>query len=183
MKNKIISYAIIFIVMMTAINVDFTKLNTNEIESNNIVITEQIIENEENLEKIEEPTEKEVVPEPVATEKPVNPKPQVTSRGNLTVNGKTNLGTYTLTAYCACAKCCGKTDGITASGKKAVSGHTVAAPSNFPFGTKLEINGKIYTVEDRGGAIQGKRLDIYFNSHQEALNFGRKTAVVYKLSN
>ena len=183
MKNKIISYAIIFIVMMTAINIDFTKLNTNEIESNNIVITEQIIENEENLEKIEEPTEKEVVPEPVATEKPVNPKPQVTSRGNSTVNGKTNLGTYTLTAYCACAKCCGKTDGITASGKKAVSGHTVAAPSNFPFGTKLEINGKIYTVEDRGGAIQGKRLDIYFNSHQEALNFGRKTAVVYKLSN
>ena len=49
MKNKIISYAIIFIVMMTAINIDFTKLNTNEIESNNIVITEQIIENEENL--------------------------------------------------------------------------------------------------------------------------------------
>lgn len=183
MKNKIISYAIIFIVMMTAINIDFTKLNTNEIESNNIVITEQIIENEENLEKIEEPTEKEVVPEPVATEKSVNPKPQVTSRGNSTINGKTNLGTYTLTAYCACAKCCGKTDGITASGKKAVSGHTVAAPSSFPFGTKLEINGKIYTVEDRGGAIQGKRLDIYFDSHQEALNFGRKTAVVYKLSN
>ena len=49
--------------------------------------------------------------------------------------------------------------------------------------SKLEINGKIYTVEDRGGAIQGKRLDIYFDSHQEALNFGRKTAVVYKLSN
>lgn len=183
MKNKIISYAIIFIVMMTAINIDFTKLNTNEIESNNIVITEQIIENEENLEKIEEPTETEVIQEPVVTEKPANPKPQVTSRGNSTVNGKTNLGTYTLTAYCACAKCCGKTDGITASGKKAVSGHTVAAPSSFPFGTKLEINGKIYTVEDRGGAIQGKRLDIYFDSHQEALNFGRKTAVVYKLSN
>lgn len=183
MKNKIISYAIIFIAMITVINIDFTKLNTNEIESNNIVITEQIIENEENLEKIEETTEKEVIQEPVVTEKPVSSKMQVTSRGNSTVNGKTNLGTYTLTAYCACAKCCGKTDGITASGKKAVSGHTVAAPSNFPFGTKLEINGKIYTVEDRGGAIQGKRLDIYFDSHQEALNFGRKTATVYKLSN
>lgn len=183
MKNKIISYAIIFIAMITVINIDFTKLNTNEIESNNIVITEQIIENEENLEKIEETTEKEVIQEPVVTEKPVSLKTQVTSRGNSTVNGKTNLGTYTLTAYCACAKCCGKTDGITASGKKAVSGHTVAAPSNFPFGTKLEINGKIYTVEDRGGAIQGKRLDIYFDSHQEALNFGRKTATVYKLSN
>lgn len=180
MKNKIISYAIIFIVLMTVINIDFTKLNVNEVESNNIVITEQIIENEENLEKIEE-----IPAEPVVESTPVEtPKPAVTSRGNITSsNGRVNLGTYTLTAYCACAKCCGKTDGITASGKRATSNHTVAAPSSFPFGTKLEINGKIYTVEDRGGAIQGKRLDIYFDSHQEALNFGRRTAVVYKLSN
>lgn len=185
MKNKIISYAIIFIVLMTAINIDFTKFNTNEVQSNNIVVTEQIIENEEDLEKIEEPSiEPEVeekTPAPVSTQVS---KPAVTSRGSSTSsNGKVNLGTYTLTAYCACVKCCGKTDGITASGKKAVSGHTVAAPSSFPFGTKLEINGKIYTVEDRGGAIQGKRLDIYFDSHQEALNFGRRTATVYKLGN
>ena len=49
---------------------------------------------------------------------------------------------------------------------------TVAAPSTFPFGTQLVINGQIYVVEDRGGAIQGNRLDIYFNSHREALNWG-----------
>lgn len=182
MKNKIISYAIIFIVLMVSINIDFTQLNkNNNTESNNIVITEQIIENEEELEKIEE--------EPITVEQPVSQPvqekistPPVTSRGGNEQREKINLGTYTLTAYCACAKCCGKTDGITASGTKATAGRTIAAPSNFAFGTKLEINGKVYTVEDRGGAIQGKRLDVYFDSHQEALNFGRKTAVVYKIS-
>jgi Uncharacterized protein conserved in bacteria len=41
------------------------------------------------------------------------------------------------------------------------------------------IKGVIYTVEDRGGAIQGNRIDVFFPTHQEALNFGRQTADVY----
>ena len=93
-----------------------------------------------------------------------------------------SLGTYTLTAYDACLKCCGKTDGITASGVKAQAGHTIAAPKNVPFGTKLIIDGVEYTVEDRGGAIRNKRLDIYFNTHAEAKRFGkqRKEVFTYK---
>lgn len=79
-----------------------------------------------------------------------------------------------ITAYCPCEKCCGKTNGITASGAKATANHTIAAPSNYPFGTKIEIeNYGIYTVEDRGGAIKNNRIDIFMNSHQEALNFGK----------
>lgn len=89
------------------------------------------------------------------------------------------LGTFTITAYCPCAKCCGKTNGRTASGKIATAGHTVAASSQFAFGTQLVIGGKVYTVEDRGGAIKGNRIDIFFASHQAALNFGRKTMKVY----
>ena len=85
---------------------------------------------------------------------------------------KESLGVYTLTAYCGCVKCCGKTDGITASGTKVQANRTIAAPSNFAFGTQIEINNKIYIVEDRGGAIHGKRIDIYFNTHAEALAFG-----------
>lgn len=81
-------------------------------------------------------------------------------------------GIYKVTAYCPCTKCCGKTDGITASGKKAQANHTVAAPSTFAFGTKVKINGVVYVVEDRGGAIQGNRIDIYMNTHQEALAWG-----------
>ena len=85
---------------------------------------------------------------------------------------KQSLGVYTLTAYCGCVKCCGKTDGITASGAKVQANRTIAAPSSFAFGTKIEINGQTYIVEDRGGAINGKRIDIYFNTHKEALAFG-----------
>ena len=82
----------------------------------------------------------------------------------------------TVTAYCPCVKCCGKTNGITASGKKAKANHTIATSSKYKFGTKIEIEGYgIYTVEDRGGAIQGNRIDIYFNTHEEALKFGRRT--------
>lgn len=93
------------------------------------------------------------------------------------------LGIYTLTAYCSCEECCGKSDGITASGVKARPNHTIAAPSEFAFGTKLMINGIEYTVEDRGGAIKDKRIDVYFDSHQEAINFGKQKNIdVYRIS-
>ena len=86
-----------------------------------------------------------------------------------------SLGVYKLTAYCACVNCCGKTDGITASGVKAIEGITIAADTNIlPFGTRIIIDGDVheYIVQDRGGAINGNRIDIYFDSHQKALEFG-----------
>ena len=79
---------------------------------------------------------------------------------------------YKITAYCSCAKCCGKYTGRTASGRMAKAGRTIAAPSNFKFGTKLSINGKQYVVEDRGGAIKGNRIDIFVSSHSAALRWG-----------
>ena len=91
----------------------------------------------------------------------------------------TYLGTYTTTAYCGCSRCCGKSDGITASGTYATEGRTIAAPSSFAFGTELIIDGHTYVVEDRGGAIHGNRIDIFFSSHQAALNYGRRTVDVY----
>lgn len=86
------------------------------------------------------------------------------------------LGHFKLTAYCPCVKCCGKSDGITASGTKATAGRTVAM-GGVPLGTKISINGKIYTVEDRG-TVYG-HVDIFFNSHSEALQFGKRYADVY----
>ena len=91
----------------------------------------------------------------------------------------TYKGVYKITAYCPCVKCCGKTDGITASGEKAVEGVTVAMDKSIPFGTKVYIDGVgERIVQDRGGAIKGNRIDLYFDSHQEALNFGRQTKEV-----
>lgn len=86
---------------------------------------------------------------------------------------------YVITAYCPCVQCCGKSDGITASGEKAVEGITVAMDKSIPFGTKIYIDGVgERIVQDRGGAIKGNRIDLYFDSHQEALNFGRQTKQV-----
>lgn len=92
----------------------------------------------------------------------------------------TELGTFKLTAYCSCSKCCGKSDGITASGKKAKANHTVATDSSIPFGTELYINGNTYIVEDRG--VKGNVVDIFFNSHEEAQNFGVKYAKVFEVN-
>ena len=93
-----------------------------------------------------------------------------------------SLGTYTLTAYCPCSRCCGKSDGITATGTKATAGRTIAVdPKVIPYGSKVKINGHVYTAEDCGGAIKSKKIDIFFNSHQSALNFGKQTAEVFIL--
>lgn len=96
-----------------------------------------------------------------------------------------SLGIFELTAYCPCEKCCGKwgknrptdEDGellvYTASGQLAKEGVTIAADSNIlPFGTNVIIDGHSYIVQDKGGRIKGNRIDIYFENHQEALEFG-----------
>lgn len=116
----------------------------------------------------------------VVIEEPVNKiiqvkAKQVTSRGSSlprTTGGNSSGTIYKITAYCPCSKCCGKATGRTASGTKATPGRTVAASSKYAFGTKLNIGGHIYTVEDRGGAITGNKIDIFVNSHSEALQWG-----------
>lgn len=91
----------------------------------------------------------------------------------------TYLGRFKITAYCNCSSCCGKwAGGATASGTTPTAGRTVAM-GGIAFGTKLSINGHIYTVEDRGTPYG--HVDIYFNSHSEALNFGLKYADVYRV--
>ena len=114
-----------------------------------------------------------VVQEPV--DKIVQVQRKVTSRSSTLprVSSNSTGGTvYKITAYCPCSKCCGKTSGRTASGTTATAGRTVAASSKFAFGTKLNIGGHVYTVEDRGGAINGNKIDIFVNSHAEALQWG-----------
>ena len=106
-------------------------------------------------------------------------------------DGYVSLGKFMLTAYCPCEKCCGKwalnrpsdENGlivITASGERAKQGVTVAADGDLlEFGTSLKINGIDYSVQDRGSAIKKKHLDVYFESHEEALDFGVQYKTVY----
>lgn len=91
-----------------------------------------------------------------------------------------NSRTFEVTGYCACAECCGKTDGITASGVKATAGRTIAGPPSMPFGTEVYIEGLGHrVVDDRGGAIKEGKIDVYFDTHAEALAWGRKQVTVW----
>ena len=133
----------------------------NDVEIERNVISEAIIQ---------QPVNKIVQVNKATTSRASTPRESASTTTTAVVNGET----YKITAYCSCSKCCGKATGRTASGTKATAGRTVAASSKFAFGTKLNIGGHIYTVEDRGGAINGNRIDIYVNSHSQALKWGVK---------
>ncbi|MEM7602816.1 MAG: 3D domain-containing protein [Verrucomicrobiota bacterium] len=108
--------------------------------------------------------------------------------------------TVEATGYCKCGSCCGwkrnwlgrpvytsgslkgkpKEVGITASGTMAQPFHTIAADTDvYPFGTKMFVPGYGWgVVEDVGGAIKGERIDLFFPSHQDALEWGRKEVTI-----
>ena len=97
-----------------------------------------------------------------------------------------DLGTFRITGYCACEICCGNSaDGITATGTKATAGRTIAIDEDvIPFGSKVIINGHTYTAEDNAvNAITGNQVVIFFDTHEEAAEFGIQYADVTLLLN
>ena len=143
--------------------------NDIEIENTREVISEAVVK---------EPVDKIVQVQQIATSRAntasrtaILSEDDDHSHSDEAVSGK-SLGVYKITGYCSCAKCCGSATGRTASGTTATAGRTVAASSALPFGTDVVINGHTYTVEDRGGAIKGNRIDIFFSSHAQALAWG-----------
>ena len=91
-----------------------------------------------------------------------------------------SLGDFVVTAYCPCAECCDKEDGITATGTEAMQGRTIAVdPDVIPYGTEVFINGHSFIAEDCGGLIEGNKIDISFNSHDDALKWGVQEFEVY----
>lgn len=128
--------------------------------------------------EIVEQGEVEVVSNEVIVDKPIRVETKTPSRS--IEGGRKYIGTFELTAYCACTKCCGaNAKGITASGTKVKEGRTIAVDTKIiPMGTKVYIEGVgERTAEDKGGAIKGNIIDVYHNSHQSALNFGRQKGV------
>ena len=83
---------------------------------------------------------------------------------------------FRVSAFCPCIKCVGKTDGITKSKSPGqYIQHSVAAPSIYPFGTKIILDGYgTFTVDFRGGAIKGNRIERYFTRHEDVVNWGVK---------
>ena len=96
----------------------------------------------------------------------------------LALSRAAHAGTFKLTAYCNCRSCCGKwADGKTASGTTPEQGRTIAVDRKvIPLGTHVLIDGVEYVAEDTG--VRGNHIDVFFDSHREALNFGVKYAEV-----
>ena len=96
-------------------------------------------------------------------------------------NDREYLGDFTVTAYCPCVECCGEwANGLTYTETIATEGRTIAVdPEVIPLGSIVEINGINYVAEDIGGAVDGDHVDIFFNSHSDALEFGKQSLPVY----
>ncbi len=96
-----------------------------------------------------------------------------------TIRAGESLGNVVTSGYCPCELCCGKSDGITASGKKATANHTIAVDMNNPFvpmGTHVIMNGTEYVVEDVGAFDRyGVQFDVFYDDHQTATAHGHQT--------
>ena len=98
-----------------------------------------------------------------------------------------SLGEFKLTAYCSCEKCCGiwaynRPNGVVygAIGEELKEGYSIAVdPNIISYGSEVIINGKTYKAQDCGGAIKGNRIDVYFNDHDDALEFGVQYADIF----
>ena len=136
------------------------------IHSQQTAITKQQIKNNNETKKIETETDKGV---DAQAAKPVS------------------LGKFKLTAYCPCEICCGewasnRPSGVVygAIGEELKEDYSIAVdPKVIPYRTEVVINDKTYKAQDCGGGIKGNEIDIYFEDHNDALNFGVQYAEVF----
>jgi 3D (Asp-Asp-Asp) domain-containing protein len=117
---------------------------------------------------------------PLAEIAPIEDVPETTEAPEATEPAPQSLGTFKLTAYCSCPLCCGEwADGTTYTGTTATAGRTIAVdPDVIPLGSTVYINGAPFVAEDIGGAIQGNRIDVYFPTHDAAIEFGVQYAEI-----
>lgn len=143
--------------------------------------------------QLEMPPAVEIVEEPVpeATQEETTPaEDEPAEAAQETEPQFVSLGTFKVTHYCPCKKCCGKDPdhpayGITATGTVATAGRTIAVdPDVIPYGTEVLVRYEdgtehTYIAEDCGSAIDGNRLDVFMDSHGAAWDAGIKTAEVF----
>lgn len=110
------------------------------------------------------------IPAIVATDSTAAPAEHIFFAERIPTGHWENVGRYRMSHFCPCRKCNGSNAGRTASGAPMTVGRTVATGREFPFGTRLLINGTIYTVEDRG--VPNGCVDILVGSHSEAYRRG-----------
>lgn len=110
----------------------------------------------------------------------IEPAPEVEEVTTEEIIQGDSIGIFHTTAYCPCSRC--SSSSRTFAGTTPVANHTISADlSLLPLGTRVMINGNVYTVEDKGSGIRGNELDIFFNSHAEALQYGRRNVEVFSI--
>ena len=159
----------------------------NDIEISRVILSETIIR--EPVDKIVEI--RKSAPR-ASTERTATSNPALTAKATLAqkVSGITPVvATLNASAYTAstCDKAPGSPGyGVTASGAMATAWYTVAAGSGYPMGTVMYIpyfsnqpNGGWFVVQDRGGAISNNKLDVYMDTYNECIQFGRRNLECY----
>ena len=185
--NILIIILLIATIVAYAIHTNTTKETeiSNPIQTEESKVEEKIAVEEKDVQeepkeevKTETPqkkveTPKVTAPTPTPTPQPKEAPAPKKSEPVQTEGNYASLGNFKISAYCHCSRCCGKSDGITATGTKVTANRTIAVdPRVIPLGSKVVIDGQVYVAEDTGGAIRGNRIDMYFATHQEALNWG-----------
>lgn len=122
----------------------------------------------------------------LAIQHPAATHPHAPSPAAETIPEMIYAGEYTIVAYCAeqYPHICGGNP-TTASGEPVTPGVTVAAdPDVMPLGTRIYIDGiGERVVQDTGGAIRGRKIDLAVESHQEAVAWGVQHKGVWVCAN
>ena len=171
-KQHLILYYIAFLIIILIVIGIWCCEHKDKRIINQTMETESIAKEEVDKRTIETETDKEV-----DTNQAIEP---------------VSLGEFKLTAYCSCEICCNKwalNRPIDENGNEIVygsigerlsEGYSIAVdPTVIPYSTEVVINGYTYKAQDCGGAIKGNRIDVYFEDHQAALNFGVQYAEVF----
>lgn len=173
---------IAFAIMLLAVAVIFALVMASgnaQAEDTYIVVPVEVIE------------QPEVEPVAYEVEAPETNENELIERALL--ENAIKIENVTMTHYCICKKCCGKSPdnpayGITASGRKATPYVSVAVdPDVIPLGADVLVDygdGEIHYMraDDVGGSIKGNHIDVCVKDHETAINEGIKTATVYWIS-
>ncbi len=93
--------------------------------------------------------------------------------GSSSDSGWRSLGTFKITAYCACSKCNGSHAGMTASGEPPEVGYTIAVDTSvIPMWSEVRIEGKSGTYCAMDTGVSGHTIDLFVSSHSAALDWG-----------
>lgn len=167
-------------------DIDFSQFDVSD--SNDTVAEEyppeQTTPEEESEPEDEDPVE-ENEPADVEIDYPIIGENTIT-----TASGEVLTYTHTMTVEAtAYTKTDAGCDDWTATGTLARYGAIAVDPSVIPYGTRMYIvswDGSVVygyaTAEDCGGAINGARVDLYYDTYEECIQFGRRDCIIYFLS-